>query len=73
MIDQKIFYVREDGFLRYVSVGNISMRLSLDKQFKTIEDKIHKGSIVILPNATSRNAEGHGLFINHQQAVLFDL
>ena len=73
MTKNSIFYATEDGNLQHVSVAEESLKLSLMKMFKTQESKITKGNIVIWPNATAGKTVGFGLFINHNQAVLFDL
>lgn len=73
MTDKNIFYAREDGYIRMVSIESGSLRLNLVKQFRTNESKLNKGDIVILANATYFKSTGCGIFINHNQAVLFDL
>lgn len=73
MTDKNIFYARDDGYLRMVSISSGSLKLSLMKQFQTNEKKLTKGNIALLSNATYYKSTGCGIFINHNQAVLFDL
>jgi len=56
-----------------VDINESNLRLTYAKEFKTNESKIGSGNIVLLPNATYLNTVGYGVFINSNQAVLFDL
>lgn len=37
------------------------------------QKKIEYGNLVILPNATNGRKQGWGIFINHAEAIAFDL
>ena len=47
--------------------------MSLMKQFRTNEAKLTKGNIVLLSNAIYYKSTGCAVFINHNQAALFNL
>lgn len=52
MTEKNIFYAREDGYIRMVSIASDSLKLSLMKQFKTAETKLTKGNIAVLASAS---------------------
>jgi hypothetical protein len=59
-----VVYVREDGYIKIVGLDKDRFDLSKAKQFKTVESKISKGSIVLLPKATNGVSTGYGVFVN---------
>lgn len=73
MTDNSIFYAREDGYIRMVSIARGSLKMSPMKQFRTNEAKLTKGNIVLLSNAIYYKSTGCAVFINHNQAALFNL
>lgn len=69
----RVFYMLGNGIIKTDKIVKNYKQLVQFKSYQSAEAKVGVGSFVIMPNSTNGHRTGFGIFINHNQAVSFDL